>query len=532
MTERFAMRPAAIATVAMLCSCVVIVLLGIHLQAQVHINHDVGWIAHSAAWLLDGRRFGTEILDPNPPLAWFLMLPAVAVARADIVSEIVAIQAWTWILCTTGLALSLAILLPRALVLGRPEAAALMLMATAVVAILPIGNFGQRDVVAFSLMLPYLSALLGRIGGAPPGRPLSILIGLCAGVGLCLKPFLAAVPLLAEPLLAVFAKNPRLLIRAETLAMASACAAYALAILLFARDYLEFALPLVRAVYWAYDSSPYLVIGRFKDAAWPAVYGVGIALATFSFSRVHGMLLAWIAGFSASYWLQGKGFPYHAYPILGTSCVFLAYAVMRAGRMLWRSPVLRRPALRSLVIAILVLVAFPALREPFWQAQQWYRSADPATGDWGRARQALIDRLHSLGVGPGVYVYAFSTHPHPGFPTVNYLGAQWAGSTVTQFAVPAHVRRHEMTDPARLAEIERAMALQLSIIVADLQRHPPAYVMVEARQQRLGLAFRRFDDLAHYGQDPDFARLWNCYVEIEPVDRIRLFRRRVDCQAG
>lgn len=532
MTERFAMKSTAIATAAMLCGCLAIMLLGIHLQAQVHINHDVGWIAHSAAWLLDGKRFGTEILDPNPPLAWFLMLPAVAVARAGIVSEIVGIQAWTWILCAMGLSLSFAVLLPRVLVLGRLETASLMLMATAVVAILPIGNFGQRDVVAFSLMLPYLSALLGRIGGIPPGRSLSILIGLCAGIGLCLKPFLAAVPLLAEPLLAMFARNPRSLIRAETLGMASACAAYAMAVLLFARDYLDFALPLIRAVYWAYDNAPYLVLGRFRDAAWPAVYGVGIALATFSFSRMHGMFIAWIVGFSASYWLQGKGFPYHAYPILATSCMFLAFAVVRAARSVWRSAILRRPTLRWLVMAVLMLVAFPVLREPFWQAGQWYRSADPATGDWGRMRQALIDRLHSLGVGPGVYLYAFSTHPHPGFPTVNYLGARWAGSTVTQFAVPAHVRRQEVKDPARLGEIERAMALQLSIIVADLQRHPPAYVMVEARQRRLGLAFRRFDDLAYYGRDPDFARLWSCYVEIKPVDRIRLFRRRDVCRTG
>ena len=533
MSERyFAMTPAAIATAAVLLGCLALVLLGIHLQSQVHINHDIGWIAHSAAWLLDGRRFGTDILDPNPPLAWFLMLPAVAVARAGIVTEIVAIQAWTWMLCALGLALSLAVLLPRAPVLGRLETMSLVLVATAVVAILPIGNFGQREVVAFVLMLPYLSALLGRIGGTPPGRRLSLLIGLFAGIGLCLKPFLAAVPLLAEPLLALFARNPRLLIRAETLAMAAAVAAYAIAILLFARDYLEFALPLVRAVYWAYDNPAYLVLARYQEAVWPAVYGAGIALATFSFTRVHWMLLAWIGGFSASYWLQGKGFPYHAYPILGMSCLLLAYAIVRAGRTVWRSAVLRRPALRWLVMAVLLLVAIPALREPFARAERWYQSANTETGDWGRTRQSLIDRLSSLGVGPGVYVYAFSTHPHPGFPTVNYLGARWSGSTVTQFAVPAYVRRQEVKDPARLSEIERSMALQRSIIVGDLQRHPPAYVMVEARQRRLGLAFRRFDDLAYYGQDPDFARLWSCYVEIGTVEQIRLFQRRDDCRAG
>lgn len=529
--ERWIVPDAAV-TAATLLGCLLIVLLGVGLQSRVHINHDVGWIAHSAAWLLDGKRFGTDILDPNPPLAWFLMLPAVAAARAGIVPEIVAIQAWCWGLAVAGLAVSFVILQPLARVVGRLETTILMLVGTAVVAILPIGNFGQRDVIAFALMLPYLSSLLGRVAGAPPGRWVSVLAGFCAGAGLCLKPFLLAVPLLAEPLQALFARNPRSLIRAETLAMAGALLSYAVAILLFARDYLEFALPLIRAVYWAYDNSPYIVLERFKEAVWPAAYASGIALATFSFTRVHFMLLAWVGGFSASYWLQGKGFPYHAYPILGASCIFLAYTVVHAGRSVWNSVLIKRPAVRWFALAAMLLVAVPVLREPFWQAQRWYRSADPQTGDWGRTRQAVIDRLRAQGVGPGDYLYAFSTHPHPGFPTVNYLGARWAGRSVTQFAVPAHVRSPEVDDPKLLGEIGRATALQLAIVVEDLQRHAPAYVMVEARQRRLGLAFRRFDDLAYYGKDPDFARLWNCYVEIEPVDQIRLFRRRDGCQAG
>jgi hypothetical protein len=524
--------PDRIATAAILLGCLLIVLLGVVLQSRVHINHDVGWIAHSAAWLLDGKRFGTDILDPNPPLAWFLMLPAVAAARAGIVPEIVAVQAWSWMLTVAGLALSFMILQPLARVIGRLETTSLMLVSTAVVAILPIGDFGQRDVIAFALMLPYLSSLLGRVAGLPPGRWVSILTGICAGIGLCLKPFLLAVPLLAEPLQALFARNLRPLIRAETLMMAGAVLSYAVAILLFARDYLEFALPLVRAVYWAYDNSAYLVLGRFRDAAWPAVYAAGIALVTLSFTRMHWMLLAWIAGFSACYWLQGKGFPYHAYPVLGASCLFLAYTVVHAGRCVWHSVLIRRPVMRWFVLAALLLVAAPVLYEPFWQAQQWYRSADPQTGDWGRMRQAVIDRLRAQGVGAGDYLYAFSTHPHPGFPTVNYLGAQWSGRMVAQFAVPAYVRRSEVKDPALLTQIDRAMALQLAIVVEDLQRNPPSYVMVEQRQWRLGLAFRKFDDLAFYKQDPDFVQLWNCYVEIEPVGQIRLFRRRDRCQAG
>lgn len=534
MTDAFAALrrvPAAIGIVAI--PCLLLLVWGIYLQSQVHINHDVGWIAHSAAWLLDGQRFGTDILDPNPPLAWFLMLPAVLAAKTGVIPELVAIQAWSWILTAMGLALSITILKPLLRGPVRLEAIGLVLASVAVTAILPIGNFGQRDVIAFVLMLPYLCLLLRHLTESPTtGRGIRIAVGLLAGIGMSLKPFLILVPVLAESLVLLQARNLRVLFRAETLTMAATVAAYLAAILMFARDYLDYALPLIRAVYWAYDDSGYLIRGRFREAIMPAVYAGAIALATFSFSRVHALLLAWIAGFSASYWLQGKGFPYHAYPILGMGCMLLAYAAIHALRAVWRSARITRTGLRLVIMAAVLLIAGPALQAPFAQAMQWYRSAERETGEWGRLRNAVIERLRSLGVGPDDYLYAFSTHPHPGFPTVNYLNTQWSGRTVTQFAVPALVRRNEIKDTQMLAAIDRAVALQVAIVVEDLERHPPTYVMVEQRQRRLGLGFRRFDDLAFYGRNPAFAELWKCYVEIEPVDQIRLFRRRSDCDAG
>jgi hypothetical protein len=35
--------------------------------------------------------------------------------------------------------------------------------------------------------------------------------------------------------------------------------------------------------------------------------------------------------------------------------------------------------------------------------------------------------------------------------------------------------------------------------------------------------------LAFYRLDPEFARIWDCYIEIESPDQIRLFKRRDGC---
>jgi len=515
---------------AVLLGSVLLLAAGIHLQSLVHINHDVGWIAHSAAWLLDGRKFGTDILDPNPPLAWFLMLPAVIVARAGWLTEVVAIQAWSWLLTIAGLSLAAAVLVRINATLGRIESAGFLLSAAAVLALLPVGNFGQREIIAFALILPYLLLLAGRTQEAPvPGRALALLVGIGAGIGICLKPFLVVVPILAELVNLALTRRLHVLIRTETVVMAIAVAAYAAAILVFARDYLDFALPLIRSVYWAYDDPGYFIASRFREAAMPAAWALGIALATWSFTRTHAVLIAALAGFSLAYWVQNKGFPYHAYPVLAGGCVLLAYSGIRAFRAILASRWLVRRPLRLLAVLALLAAVLPPLYEPFSKALFWYQAADRNTGDWGRLRQEPIDRLRALGIDSSDYIFALSTHPHPGFPTVNYLGVQWAGRAVSQFAIPAYARRDEIQDPAQRAAIERAASLQVSIVIEDLRTNRPKYVMVEARQRRLGLGYRHFDDLAFYGREPEFVRLWSCYEELAPMDQIRLFRRRIGC---
>lgn len=510
--------------------CLLILFTGVYLQSQVHVNHDVAWITHSAAWLLDGKRFGTDILDVNPPLAWFLMMPAAAVARAGWLPEIVAIQAWNWLLTIAALALSAVVLPPMGRAIGHAKVLALLVVSVAVAAILPIGNFGQRDVLALILILPYLYSMIGRTAGVPAsGRLLPVIVGFAAGFGFCLKPFLLALPVLLELLQLLLSRSFRALFRAETIAMAVTVLSYAGAILLFARDYLDFALPLIRAVYWAYDDSGYRILDRFRDAAMPAAYALGVALLTFSFTRVHAMFVAAVAAFAASYWVQGKGFPYHAYPLLGAGCLFLTYSIIHGIGAIRSSTRIARNDIRWVLVAVLLLVTLPVLRVPFSQSYAWYQTANRTKGDWGRMRQEVIDRLRALGAGPSDFLYALSTHPNPGFPTVNYLGTQWAGREVAQFVIPAHVRRKEVTVPAVLGEIDRATKLQVRHVIEAIERHHPRFVMVEARQRRLGLSLRRFDDLAFYGRDPQFERLWACYEELEPAGQIRLFRRLSVC---
>ncbi|MGQ0384616.1 MAG: hypothetical protein ACT4UP_08065 [Gammaproteobacteria bacterium] len=522
-----------VAVAAVVFACLLIAGLGVWLQSRVHVNHDVAWIAHSAAWMLDGRRFGSDILDPNPPMAWFAMLPAAAVARSGLLSEVASIQVWCWLLVLGAMALTAAMVTRLAPVVGPAEAVVALLMGVGALCILPVGDFGQREVIAFAYLLPYAFALMCRVGGAPlPGPVLGILVGVGAGIAVCLKPFLIAVPLLAEATYMVLTRSVWSVVRTETTAMAGVGAAYAVAVAVFARDYLDVALPMVSAAYWAYEGPGYLVQSRFRDAAMPALYAIGIAAVTWSFTRMHALLLAAIGGYSISYWIQYKGFPYHAYPVLAAACLLLAYTVAHASRSLLRKPWVERVAIRRLTVLALLAVAVPVLAAPWRDAMSWYRNADRQQGEWGLLREEPAARLRELGIERTDYLFALSTHPHPAFPTVSYLGARWSGRSVAQFVVPAYARRSEVGDAKLLAAIDRSAESQVEGVVADLTLHRPEFVLVEARQRRLGLGFRRFDDIAFYSRDPRFVRAWACYTELAPIGQIRLFRLRGDCEGS
>ena len=51
----------------------------IALQSNVYLNHDVGWVLYSSGLMLDGQVLSRDIIEPNPPLIYFLSaLPALA----------------------------------------------------------------------------------------------------------------------------------------------------------------------------------------------------------------------------------------------------------------------------------------------------------------------------------------------------------------------------------------------------------------------------------------------------------------------
>jgi hypothetical protein len=498
---------------------------GAWLQAHVHLNHDVAWITHSAGWLLEGRRFGRDIIDVNPPLIWFVSMPAAWLFKTGLCTEAEAIRFYVWALCVASLAICY-----RLLRLGRGagtdiDSTALLIGAAFSMAILPGGAFAQREHLAFVLGLPYCLLLATRMNeSVPQTRGMALACGALAGIAFGFKPWFLAVPLLLELLHLVKARKLRSLWRTETVSLAVALLIYLVAVIVFAWDYLARVVPMGLATYWAYEESgarwSYL-----QAAATPwvaALVFLGIAR---RFSAQALTLTAAFAGFSLSYWAQNKGFAYHAFPALAVAVTLFVYSIPIAARALVRVAWPIRNWVRISMAACPVVVALNLLRLWSTPVDTWLARYDMRTGDIGMFRSELIARINAS-VPRGEFVYAFSSHPFPAFPTMSYTAAEWGSPLVGQFAIPAFLARDRVKDPARLAALDLAVQAQREQVVADFAQHAPSMVLIETREDRLGMRGRHFDDIAFYSSDPRFAAIWRQYVEADSIGTLRVFVRR------
>lgn len=509
-----------------LVAVVAVFALGVTQQSRLPINHDVGWIVHSAGVLLAGGEFGRDIVDPSPPSAWLISLPAAWLHGLGVGGEVTVALAYFWLLAAAAQALVLCVLWSCHRRAGAAEFVVLAVATAAAAFFMPAGILGQRDVIATAYAVPYLLLVAARLDGpVAMSRWLAALVGAGAGMGFCLKPYLLAVPALVEIYRLARSRDLMGCFRPETLAMVGVILLCLLAILWLTPGYVELALPLIQATYWAYQESYYWVSRRYLAAIEPAVLALGMALATRSFGALHAVLIAALAGASASYWLQYKAFSYHAYPVSAIALVLIAYATVHAIRAAKFHLASVHPALRFWVAAALLYLAYVGLSAPLAGARATYKELAWDGEGRGHETALLVRRLRELGAGRGTTLFAISTHPRPGFPTANYLDATWVGNAATQFAIPAYVRRSEIADPERIRAIEAAAMEQRRAVANVVARSAPEFVLIEGASRRLGLGYRKFDDLAFYLAEPAFRQAWSCYRLADTVARVRIFMR-------
>ena len=482
--------------------------------ARAPLNTDSGWLLVAAGRVLDGQRLYIDVIEVNPPLIVWLLLPSAWSARhfglAD--TTVIAIPVIGLLVVSCFLALTT---LRRAPAVPR-LATTLSLGAFFIsFGVLSMGQSGQRDALAGLLLLPYAALATRAASGLAVPRQLSVAGGILGGVGVALKPFFIAPWLAVEIAVLLAERRPSAVVRLETAIVLVIQITYATLVWLITPDWLTRIVPLAQMTYGAYGSTMTRVISSniFRILLMCGLTGVVSSLGV-STRRVHRLpevfgaaTLGFLVGFAA----QSKGWFYHSIPVLMFGAATLAASVEHLVASL-RGFRTARPLTRAgiAIVAIAVLVSAKWVR---WTVVYHTREAVALLrSPYPPAVDQLSDAVARRAIGEPVYMLSSSLYP--AFPVVNLAGASWPYHygclwPLPEFypaSAPRGYRKPEAQPP-----VERQF---FETVVTDLTRYPPRLLIVERSPDKQAFGGREFDFIQYFSGSPDFVELMRRYRSV------------------
>lgn len=321
---------------------------------SVPLNPDIAWQVYIAVALTRGAQLGRDLIEVNPPLAAWLDVPVVQLSAPLGLSPAFGHQLATMLL---GLWSVLLVSLVGRVVAALQRSAALVAFSLACAVPLALHGgleVGQREQIAILFSLPYFVLLAARLEGAHVSARLALAVGISAGLGFALKPFFVVPLALGELLLLVEHRSLRALFRIEMVGMASVFAAYPVAILLAAPEWLASARefwPLYGGYRVATARDILARHGRILALALLALLAWALARRHIGrTSRLGDALAAGLAGFAMAMLLQRKPWTYLTLPSAVLAVALLMATVLEtSGRMRTHAGRLLRATLVLLV---------------------------------------------------------------------------------------------------------------------------------------------------------------------------------------
>ena len=464
-----------------------------------------------------GAELYRDVADTNPPLIVLLNLPPVWASHISGWPVVWCFRAWVSALSLVSL--TAASCLIESGWADTPVLVRRTLVTVLVFALFPLvgGDFGQREHLALILSLPWLLLSVGRFAGAQYTTATGLVVGVCAGVGLSLKPQLFAALILVEAGYTIRRPACKPWRRPETLGVASVIVMYVVGTVLFLPSFwVTFAT--VRTLYPRLNPPLSYVIRVADLPVWAS------AAAVFALVRVRssdaarlGAVLLIGFGFLVAAVGQLKGWTYHFYPARSVLWLFTSATLLAATldpRLAERQKGLSSLVARLIVVGLLAAsahYAFEARRSP---------AADEVT--------PLLDLVKREARNRPMFLMSTAL-VYPAFPLVIYAGAGWSSRHNSLWFLRAEYADEfnagfgevAFRRPAQMPALERRL---FNEVIDDLCRTPPALLIVETPMRRRPHGSSRLDFLAYYSQSARFSRLFAHYAESARVRNFTIFK--------
>lgn len=302
------------------------------------INHDPPVFLELGYRLLDGEQLYVDYEENDLPAIHYLSAIPTAIAKTLNISPYLPFVLLVW----GGSLVSIIYSGHLARRLGEPRAAALaqITMALYSLSFYLDYNWGQREHIFLILYMPWFFMRLNRYQGANFSLLTTVLIGICAGIGVSIKPHFVFVAVLPELYLLAKTRRFRLIFSWEVLGVALVALAHVLYFALQPEVWAAFQVLMSRllAGYGAFGSphlGELLIAILIFEARGRAVFFLillGIGLIRFKQWRANlsvttfALVFATLGGFLALA-TQGKGWSYHDLPFVWMGCLLTVWMI-------------------------------------------------------------------------------------------------------------------------------------------------------------------------------------------------------------
>ncbi|MDQ2954545.1 MAG: hypothetical protein M3R18_06385 [Pseudomonadota bacterium] len=442
-----------------------ILLLAVLLRLIIGTNMDVSWLITVGEKVLDGQRLYVDLIEVNPPASVFLYFPAVLVERAIGLPAEIAVDALVVFAACCSIFL-VGRILDSAKLLDGMARWKLAAWTLAVLTILPTRTFSERDHIAVMTLLPFLALLIVRVKGLSVA-PVSVLIaGIGAGLTMVIKPHFALPIGMAILAAAVCARSLRPIFAIENWIAGALAALYGALVVIAYPEFIADIVPLVRAVYVPWQTPILALLTSAAVFCWLAALCMlarwkGRLLA----APPYAPLLAASAGFFLAYFIQGKGFPYHAYPMLALAFIAMAFA---GGENLRVPAVDEIGGARTRMQRLFAMLPVAAIAV----TSAVYLNIAGSTN-------ALIEPIGRLNPQPKMLI--ITSDLSVGHPLVRQVGGRWVSRVAGQWITAGVFHRHmnEALDADTKSALRTYARRDRDMLAEDIRRQKPDIIVIE-----------------------------------------------------
>lgn len=464
--------------------------------------HDVTWQLWVARHLNAGVPLYDYIMETNPPL-WFWMAQPVDLlsAATGLPPETVLVSA-IFLLIGASLALSAALASPWSQ-RSRAFTYAGILAATILVC---IGDFAQREPLVLIGSIPYALLIARRVEGKATPWQLTLGIALLATPLLALKHYFVLIPILLEAWLIWERRRQWRPLRIETVVLVAGALTYAAAILIFTPHYLTRMVPALSIAFGGLRA-PLLAI---------LINQMNLMLITSAFYFWHfrrelapqaKAILLLAAAFTLSYYLQFRGWGYHASPVV--ACLLLALVMHLAFR----------PARQRLRWSEYLVAGFMIILATLPQAL-----GGPYRNDFTELATRLLQRTQ-----PGENFAMLTTRAVRPWPAVEDKRLNWSLRYFQYWMLPS-VANLEAAGLPIDPQLEAYLSGVRRETVEDFTCNPPDTLIVdyEGIEPSIGFDQAQFDILGFFAKEPQFAALMDSYALLDQLGPFAVYERSGD----